>query len=192
MPKCWKTQWFPPSPCFPLRKKTWIPTGNILIKRKNSCKCWIFDICLGVKKWVTFKWSKNWKASLLDFWVHCCSYILTSDGVGWSWRRCSMTSTWPFWKRDSLVPISRTFIFFSIRSGRLLGHLKWNHTHGRLYWWFTFTANSLSSGALRSLIPLQQATNCEVMYWSQQSVSLCWQPCFNVMMPKAQEAFSWQ
>lgn len=105
-------------------------------------------------------------------------------GLDGTWRRCSMT----FWKLDSLVPISaKAFIFFATQLYRPLGDLKWSHTHGWLYWWFTFTAKRLSSGGLRPLISLQQATNCEVMYWSLQSVAY-WEHCFNVLMPSVQKA----
>lgn len=96
-----------------------------------------------------------------------------------------MTSTLPL-GNQTLVPIpTRTFMFFLYSHIDCLELQKWNHTHGWLYWWFTFTANGLTSVAL---ISLQQATRCEVMYWSQQSVSLCREHCFDVVMPEAQKA----
>lgn len=143
-------------------------------------------MCWGVKKWVTSKCSKNWKASLLSL------LLLLYPHQWWGWielaSRLNDINKALLETSLSGSNLSKDIYVFAIQSHGLLGDLKWNHTHGWLYWWFTFTANSLSSGALLSLISLQQATYCEVMYWSQQSVSLCWEHCFNVMMPKAQKA----
>lgn len=101
------------------------------------------------------------------------SPVMGMDGVG-------IDAEWhQHWLVDMRLSVSNLskdtlYILFATQSRRLLGDLKWNQTHGWLHWSFTFNANSLSSGALLSLISLQRTTCCEVMYWSQQSVSLCW------------------
>lgn len=136
---------------FALRKQTFSPTGHMLIKSKNSFKCFF----------LTSKCSRKWKASLLDLWVHCCPTVyLIVMGLD------DITRLW-FQSQPG-------HLFFTLQSYGLLGDLKWNHTHGWLHWWFTFTANSLSSGALLPLISLQQATHCEVLITTICVTALMW------------------
>lgn len=81
----------------------------MMIKSKNSCKCLVVEMCLGVKKWVTSTCSKNWKTSLLS------PLLRSYPHQWWGWMElASMLNdiNVRFWKRDSLVPIlARTFIF---------------------------------------------------------------------------------
>lgn len=121
---------------------------------------------------------------------HLSPLLLLYPHQWWVWMElASMVNdiNMDFWIWDSGSNLSKDIYFFSIQSCRLLGDLKWNHTHGWLYWWFTFTANSLSSLALLPLISLQLAPCCEVLYWSQQSVSFCGEHCFKEILPKGSE-----
>lgn len=127
----------------------------MLIKSENSCKCWVFETCLGVKKWVTSKCSKKLKRITSESAVApISSPMMGLDGVGFGaeWHQRGLLET-----SLSGSNLSKDIYVFAIRSYGLLGDLKWNHTHGWLYWWFTFTANSLSSAARLSLTSLQRA-----------------------------------
>lgn len=91
------------------------------------------------------------------------------DGVGFSavWHQHGLLETWLWFQSQQGL---------SIQPYRLLGDLKWNHTPGWLYWWFTFAANTLGSGAPRSLISVQRAntlwgevliaTICATLLWT--------------------------
>lgn len=80
-----------------------------------------------------------------------CPWLLVHSHQRWGCTElafcCWMTSTLPL-GNQTLVPIpTRTFMFFLYSHIDCLELQKWNHTHGWLYWWFTFTANGLTAVA---------------------------------------------
>lgn len=104
-------------------------------------------------------------------------YTLTHDGVGVDAE----------WHQQTLwFQSQRGYLFFcdTVILYRLLGLLKWNHTHGWLYWWFTFTANSLTS----TFIDSSPAGSTLSWCIDHNNLCHCSEHCCNVTIPTAQRA----